>query len=62
MSVRRRAIKARVERDAALKKGRDVMTRDLRAVLALCDRKKAAGETRITHAEVAEAIKAAEAP
>jgi len=56
MSVRRRAIRARVERDAAFKKGRDAMTRDLGAVLDLCDRKRAAGETAITPAEVADAI------
>ncbi len=63
MSVRRRAIRERVEREARLKKGREEMDRSLRAVLDLCDRKKAAGETTITPQEVGDAMhKALEQP
>ena len=57
MSIRRRAIRARVERDAKLKKGRDEMTRSLNGLKAMLDRKSAAGETKVTQAEIGAAMR-----
>jgi hypothetical protein len=57
MSVRRRAIKARVEREARRAKQNANFREFFDALQGLLARKQAAGETSITHAEIHEATR-----